>query len=145
MKIWIVNHYATLPDTAGGTRDFNFATELIRRGHRVSIFASGFTHRTRREERLETVKTGKNELLVLIYAGVLTVNRGVKEMLQALNCLEGRARLVLIGTFADHCLEKQTRVAAGDAVQIVGQVPYKKVFFHFEQCWYWVSLLSSYP
>ncbi|MFC1964483.1 glycosyltransferase family 4 protein [Chloroflexota bacterium] len=53
MNIWIVNHYATPPDTPGSTRHYDFARELIKRGHKVSIFAAGFSHRTRKEERLE--------------------------------------------------------------------------------------------
>ncbi len=53
MNIWIFNHYAIPPDTPGGTRHFDFGTELVKRGHRVSIFAAGFNHRTRKEERLE--------------------------------------------------------------------------------------------
>ncbi len=52
MNIWMVNHYATPPDTPGSTRHYDFARELIKRGHKVTIFASGFSHRTRREERL---------------------------------------------------------------------------------------------
>jgi len=53
MNIWMLNHYTTPPDTPGGTRHFDFARELVKRGHQVTIFASGFSHRTRREERLE--------------------------------------------------------------------------------------------
>ena len=53
MNIWILNHYATPPDTPGSTRHFDFATEFVRQGHQVSIFASGFSHRMRKEERLE--------------------------------------------------------------------------------------------
>ncbi|MBA7655671.1 hypothetical protein ES703_63578 [subsurface metagenome] len=53
MNIWILNHYVNTPDTPGGTRHFDFARELVKRGHQVTIFASGFSHRTRREERLE--------------------------------------------------------------------------------------------
>ena len=53
MNIWILNHYATPPDTPGGTRHFDFARELTKLGHRVSIFASSFFHGTRNEERLE--------------------------------------------------------------------------------------------
>jgi len=53
MNIWILNHYATPPDTPGSTRHFEFAREFMKQGHRVSIFASSFSHRTRREERLE--------------------------------------------------------------------------------------------
>ena len=53
MNIWILNHYATPPDTPGATRHFDFARELTKLGHRVSIFASSFFHGTRNEERLE--------------------------------------------------------------------------------------------
>jgi len=53
MHIWMLNHYATPPDTPGGTRHFDFARELVKQGHKVSIFASGFSHRTRTEERLK--------------------------------------------------------------------------------------------
>lgn len=53
VNIWILNHYATPTDVPGGTRHFDFARELVKRGHRVTIFASGFSHRTRKEERLE--------------------------------------------------------------------------------------------
>jgi glycosyltransferase involved in cell wall biosynthesis len=57
VNIWIVNHYATPPDTPGSTRHYDFARELIKHGHQVTIIASGFNHRTRKEERL----TGKQK------------------------------------------------------------------------------------
>lgn len=43
MEIWIFNHYADKP---GGTylRHFDFASQWVEKGHRVRIFASGFTH-----------------------------------------------------------------------------------------------------
>jgi glycosyltransferase involved in cell wall biosynthesis len=53
MNIWMLNHYATPPDTPGITRHYDLARELIKRGHRVTLFAAGFSHRTRREERLK--------------------------------------------------------------------------------------------
>jgi glycosyltransferase involved in cell wall biosynthesis len=52
VNIWILNHYAIPPDSPGGTRHYDFARELVKRGHQVIIFASGFSHRTRKEERL---------------------------------------------------------------------------------------------
>jgi glycosyltransferase involved in cell wall biosynthesis len=52
MNIWMLNHYAHPPDSPGGTRHFDFARELVKQGHQVSIFASSFEHRTRKEERL---------------------------------------------------------------------------------------------
>lgn len=42
MNIWIFNHHALTPDMSGGTRHYDFAKELIRRGHNVTIVASSF-------------------------------------------------------------------------------------------------------
>ncbi len=41
-NIWIFNHYALTPDMSGGTRHFDFAVELVKRGYSVTIFASSF-------------------------------------------------------------------------------------------------------
>lgn len=50
--VWLVNHYADAPDRPNGTRHFDLARRLALRGHRVTIFAAGFSHVTGREERL---------------------------------------------------------------------------------------------
>ena len=42
MNIWILNHHALTPDMSGGTRHYDFAKELVKRGHRVTIIASSF-------------------------------------------------------------------------------------------------------
>lgn len=47
LKIWMINHYAE-----PYARHHNLALELVRRGHRVVIFASSFDHKSRRENRL---------------------------------------------------------------------------------------------
>lgn len=52
MNIWIFNHYAITPDLPGGTRHFDLSRELVKRGHQVTIFASGFHHHQHREAKL---------------------------------------------------------------------------------------------
>jgi len=52
MNIWIFNHYAVPPDLPGGTRHYDLGQELVKRGHRVVIFAAGFHYYLRREARL---------------------------------------------------------------------------------------------
>lgn len=42
MNIWIFNHHALTPDMNGGTRHYDFAKELVKRGHNVTIIASSF-------------------------------------------------------------------------------------------------------
>lgn len=38
-EIWMINHYAISPDLPGGTRHFDFACELVKKGYKVKIFA----------------------------------------------------------------------------------------------------------
>ncbi|MEU6687234.1 glycosyltransferase family 4 protein [Streptomyces sp. NPDC046832] len=52
MRIWIFNHYAAPPDCAAGTRHYELGRVLAAKGHDVTVFASSFSHFSRREERL---------------------------------------------------------------------------------------------
>jgi glycosyltransferase involved in cell wall biosynthesis len=61
MNIWIFQHYATPPDTPGGTRHYNFARDLMARGHQVTIFVSAFNHGSLRQERLDEGESYKRE------------------------------------------------------------------------------------
>jgi glycosyltransferase involved in cell wall biosynthesis len=54
--VWIVNQYADAPDHPAGTRHFDLARRLVAQGHGVLIFATGFSHITRREERLAALR-----------------------------------------------------------------------------------------
>ena len=47
-NVWILNHYAISPDMSGGTRHYDLGKELVRRGHKVTIFASGFDHNNKK-------------------------------------------------------------------------------------------------
>lgn len=49
MIIWILNHYAISPTSIGGTRHFDLAYELVKKGHTVRIFASSFNHFNKKE------------------------------------------------------------------------------------------------
>jgi len=61
MNIWILNHYAHPPDLPGGTRHYDLAQELVKRGHRVVIFASSFHHYLHREVRLQPAEVWRIE------------------------------------------------------------------------------------
>ena len=58
MNIWIVNHYAMTPQLPGITRHFDFAKELVSRGHEVTVFASSF-HHSKQEETKTYLKNKK--------------------------------------------------------------------------------------
>jgi len=63
MNIWILQHYATPPDTVSGTRHFNFAKQLIENGYDVTIFACSFNHSTFKEERLQEGEISRIEYI----------------------------------------------------------------------------------
>jgi len=46
--VWILNHYAKTYDMPGGTRHYDFGSELSRDKNMVIIFASGFDHSTKK-------------------------------------------------------------------------------------------------
>ncbi len=64
--LWILNHYAISPDMAGGTRHFDLGRELVKNGHHVTIFASGFDHHTHRYVKISP----KEKMRVEEYEGV---------------------------------------------------------------------------
>jgi len=61
MNLWIFNHYAVTPDLPGGTRHFDLGRELVRRGHKVAIFATSFHYCLHRETRLQADEQWKIE------------------------------------------------------------------------------------
>lgn len=64
MNVWVFNHYATPPDAAGVTRHYDLAKEIQKTGqYTFSIFAAGFNHRTRKEERLKKGEIFKEEVI----------------------------------------------------------------------------------
>ena len=44
--IWIIDHYSSEPQYGGISRQFDFAKELGKRGYKVVVIASGFSHFT---------------------------------------------------------------------------------------------------
>jgi glycosyltransferase involved in cell wall biosynthesis len=50
MNIWIINQYVGVPTGGVGNRHFSLGRKMVERGHSVVVVASGYSHRTRREE-----------------------------------------------------------------------------------------------
>ncbi|MEN3014836.1 MAG: glycosyltransferase family 4 protein [bacterium] len=66
MNIWIFNHYATTPNYPGGTRHYDLSKELVKKGHRVTIFASSFHYLL----LSETKSYNKNRFIVEEIEGI---------------------------------------------------------------------------
>lgn len=52
MNIWIINQYASTPQTGMGGRHYYLAKELAIQGHKVHLIAAGFTHLLRQPPKL---------------------------------------------------------------------------------------------
>jgi glycosyltransferase involved in cell wall biosynthesis len=65
-NIWILNHYAKTPDMSGGTRHYDLGRELVKRAHKVTIFASGFEHSSKKHIKIKP----KDKFIVEDFDGV---------------------------------------------------------------------------
>ena len=45
--LWLINHYASSPDTGMGGRSYYMAKELAKQGHKVYLIAASFNHKLR--------------------------------------------------------------------------------------------------
>ncbi len=59
--VWMFNHYAVTPEIPGGTRHYDFAKELTKKGYKVTIFASSFHLSQHKELKLRENETYKLE------------------------------------------------------------------------------------
>lgn len=88
-KVWILNHYAVPPTEASGTRHYDFARELHKRGYDVTIFASSYNHFTK-EEKLKSNETFKQLSIngvkfIWIKTRPLYKDNGIKRILNMLS------------------------------------------------------------
>lgn len=65
-NVWILNHYAVSPDMSGGTRHYDLGRELVKKGYKVTIFASGFDHGTKKYIKIRH----KERFIIEDYNGV---------------------------------------------------------------------------
>ena len=98
MNVWILNHYATTPDNAGGTRHFDFAKQLVTQGYKVSLFASAFRHRVKKDIERSGKHNGIKEEVdgVSIY-WIRTFSYKTNNWRRILNMLSYSISLLIIG------------------------------------------------
>ena len=112
MNIWILNHYADTPNEQA-TRSYDLGKQLVKRGHRVTVFASSFSHYRFREERLQHGETLKDEVYEgMRFIWVRTSPYNGNTWRRAVNMLSYSWRAFWIGA----CLEAKPDVIIGTCV-----------------------------
>lgn len=78
-------------------------------------------------------RESQREYLALIYTGTIEKERGIIETIEAVDSLKGKARLILLGWFADHEFESEIKDRVNDNIQLIGRVPFDKVPYFMEK------------
>lgn len=139
MKIWILNHYASAPDKAAGTRHYDFGRLFAEQGHEVTIFASSYSHFTRAEERLSGGRMMRAEWVDGVrFVWVRTVPYTDNGILRVLNMLS-YAALVSLAQFRfarPHVIVgSSVHLAAVAAAWVIGWLRRAPFVFEVRDLW----------
>lgn len=97
MRIWYVNHYASTPDQPT-TGAYFLMDALARRGHDITIFASGFNYYRRKELRLQgKFLTRKEACGALAFQWIRTIPTSGRAATRMLNMLSFAFVTLLVG------------------------------------------------
>jgi len=98
LKIWFINHFAMKPEYPGGSRHFDFAMELVKRGHKVTIFASDFSCMLRKYYGVRCGELYSSENYKGVdYYWVKTISYQNNDWLRVLNMLSFSFNLLRVG------------------------------------------------
>lgn len=79
--IWIIDHYSSEPQYGGISRQYDFAKELGKRGYKVVVIASGFSHFTHTyisEKKVKVSKFGDQVCYVYLKTCNYKFNNGIR-------------------------------------------------------------------
>src|ERR1017187_2246243 len=134
MRIWILNHYASPPDRAAGTRHYDFGRVLAGQGHEVTIFASSYNHFSRQEERLSPGERLRVECIDGVrFVWVRTPPYAGNNYRRVANMLSYASRTVLVQRHfsrPDVIVGSSVHLAAVAAAYVIGRA--RRVPFVFE-------------
>lgn len=81
--IWILDHYSSEPQYGGISRQYDFALELSRRGYKVIVVSSGFSHYTHTyisEKDIFVSKVNENVTYIYLKTSEYKSNGGLKRI-----------------------------------------------------------------
>jgi glycosyltransferase involved in cell wall biosynthesis len=100
-SLWIINHYAQLPDQPGGTRHIELSTRLVCSGFDVTLIGSGFHHVTRSMAGMSSgTATHQGVKVVSIPSRIRYRGNGIARMA---GMVEFAARVLRWGNRCRHC------------------------------------------
>jgi glycosyltransferase involved in cell wall biosynthesis len=139
MKIWILNHYASPPDRAAGTRHYDLSRVLVAQGHEITIFASSYSHFSRQEERLSPGQNLRVEYIDGVrFIWVRTPSYEGNNYRRVLNILAYAVRAVLVQrrfSRPDVIVGSSVHMAAVAAAYVIGRTRGIPFVFEVRDIW----------
>jgi glycosyltransferase involved in cell wall biosynthesis len=140
MNIWMLNHYAISPDMPGSTRHYEFACEFVKAGHRVTIFASSFNHRLKKDLKLNK---GQNYLTENIngisFTWIRTVPYHINDWHRSINMISYLIRIIPYGLKLkekpDVIIASSPHPFAGFAGWFIARIRKAKFLFEVMDLW----------
>jgi len=137
-KIWILNQYAVPPSMPGGTRHFDLAKELVRKGYEVTVFASG--NPTGKDTQLDTSEAYKEENIEGVkFIWLRTLPYRKNNWRRVLNMLSFAFRAVRTGsrlkTTPDIIVGSSVHLFAGLAGYVLARKKKARFIFEVRDLW----------
>jgi glycosyltransferase involved in cell wall biosynthesis len=138
--IWMLNQYAVPSSVAGGTRHFDLSKELVRKGYRTTIFASGWDYAAGEDTQLDQSEVYKEENIQGVkFVWLRTLPYGENNWRRVLNMLSFAFRSVRVGaklsTTPDVIVGSSVHLFAGLAGYMLARKKKARFIFEIRDLW----------
>lgn len=139
-NIWILNQYAVPSSVPGGTRHFDLSKELVRKGYRITIFASGWDYATGKDAQLDQSEVCKEENIQGVkFVWLRTLPYRKNDWRRVLNMLSFAFRSVRAGaklsTTPDVIVGSSVHLFAGLAGYMLARKKKARFIFEIRDLW----------
>jgi len=139
-KIWILNQYAVPPSMPGGTRHFDLAKELVRKGYEVTIFTSDRNYVAGKDTQLAQSEVYKEENIEGVkFVGIRSLPYRKNDWRRVLNMLTFAFRSVRDGaklsTTPDVIVGSSVHLFAGLAGYMLARKKNARFIFEIRDLW----------
>lgn len=124
-NIWILNHYAVPHGMGGGTRHYDLAYELVKRGYKVTIFSSSYNHFNKKEILNNYEKLKEEDISGVKFVWIRTKphyeGNGLKRLLNMISYLISMMRIYKQFEKPDTVIGSSVHLFAPVAAYLIGK------------------------
>ena len=136
--IWIINHFATSPDAPGGTRHYEFAVELAKRGYEVTIFAADLNYMPRKRIHRNNATERRHRTNGVGFTWVKSLRYKKNNWRRAANMLSFAFNVIAIGVVRkrpDLIVGSSPHLFAAMAAYILARIKGSRFYLEVRDLW----------